>query len=176
MSQESIANSQDRMTEVMIKHMCMGYGNYNIVNVLRSIGQPTPEKLLELILQNERENEKTIEDLKEQVHDFDERLNEAVEEAVEEKDGVIEEMEEGNKKLKEELSATNTALEILKEENKKLKEQVEQEKSKNSDLLHFIGGNFHYEDNVKEQIKEFYSEEFIKSNEDQWEQVCIDWN
>ncbi len=61
-------------------------------------------------------------------------------------------------------------------EIKKLREQVEQEKSKNSDLLSFIGGNFDYEDNVKEQIKEFYSEEFIKSNEEQWSQVCIDWD
>jgi len=106
MSQQSIAESQDRMTEVMIKHMCRGH--YNIVKVLKSIGEPTPEKLLSFILQNERDNEKKLMDLKEKLEDADERLEEAqerleeaVDEAVEEKDELIEELEEENKKLKE---------------------------------------------------------------------------
>ena len=64
----------------------------------------------------------------------------------------------------------------LESEVGELKEEIEKLKEKNSDMLSFIGGNFDYEDKVKEQIKEFYTEEFIKSNEEQWSQVCIDWD
>lgn len=80
------------------------------------------------------------------------------------------ELEEEIQELKSNLDYDPEEAEIVSKDFIKRLEQ------KSTDLLSFIGGNFDYEDKVKEYVKDFYSEEFIKGNEEQWSQVCIDWD
>jgi len=104
---------EDRLAEMMIKHM--SEHGYKMLNVLRTIGAPTAEGLLGVILKQEKLAEEqmkgledTVDSLREELEDAEQDKQDAIDDAVQEKEDQIDELEEKVKKLEE--------------ENKKLKE------------------------------------------------------
>jgi predicted RNA-binding protein len=82
--------------------------------------------------------------------------------------------EDGPYSAKAQEALIGVAREVIAEKEK-IQEKLEQVTEDKNDLLSFIGGNFDYEEKVKKHIKEFYTQEFIDCNAEQWAQVCIDW-
>jgi len=124
-SKNSTTTVEDRLAEMMIKHMSQH--GYKMLNVLRTIGAPTAEGLLGVILKQETLAEETIKQLEENIDSLREELDDGVEDHHDEIQEYEEQAEELEKKVKK-----------LEEENKELKEANDNWKADDANLTKVI--------------------------------------
>jgi len=117
-SKNSPTTVEDRLAHIMIKHM--GDHGYNMLNVLRTIGAPTAEGLLGVILKQETLAEEHIKQLEEEKEGLVKELGDLQDDsddAIHEKFHEIADLDDKVLKLQEENKK-------LQEKNKKLEEDM----------------------------------------------------